>query len=43
MTTHANTTPRVSSVSTTLTHMYGPISCLIFLVGIGQVCGEVIL
>ena len=43
MTTHADTTLGMSSVSTTLTRMYGLISCLIFLAGIGQVCAEEIL
>ncbi len=48
MTTHvgtAGTTSRMSGVSTTLTRMYGPISCLCPIVplGIGQVYGEEIL
>lgn len=43
MTTQADTTPRMSSANTTLTRMYGPNSCLIFPLGIGQVCEEEIL
>lgn len=40
MTTRADTTPRLSSVSTTLTRMYNAISCLNFPLGIGEVREE---
>ena len=44
MTTHADMTmaPRMSSVSTTRTRLYGATSCLSFPLGIGQVCEEAI-
>ena len=42
MTTQVDTTPRRSSVRRSLTLMYGAISYLNGLLGIGQVSGEVI-